>query len=79
MWNFLFTLVAGCCLPVDVMIFYKEPFGPIWTLVIMVSAFVPYTIIIADAMFPVKRLFIKNKGMYIFNKGDQAVENFNLL
>ena len=62
------------------MIFYKEPFGPIWTLVIMVSAFVPYMIIIADAMFPVKRLFIKNKkGMYISNKVDQAVKNFILL
>ena len=71
-WNMLFTILAGCCLPVDVLIFYKEPFGSIGTLIIMVAAFVPYMVMVADAMFPEKEMFVYSKGRKnytIFNGG----------
>ena len=71
-WNMLFTILAGCCLPVDVLIFYKEPFGSIGTLIIMVAAFVPYMVMVADVMFPEKEMFVYSKGRKnytIFNGG----------
>ena len=61
-WSLFFILIASCCLPVDVMIFYKEPFGPFGTLVVMVFAFVPFMTIVADAIFPEEEILVKLNG-----------------
>ena len=63
-WNIWGTMMAGLCLPVDVIIFYKEPLGTIGTLVAMVLGFVPFVIMIADAAFPEEEAIIEVKGMY---------------
>ena len=31
-----------CCIPVDILIFYKEPFGPIGTLCAQAFGFIPF-------------------------------------
>ena len=50
------------CLPVDVLIIYKEPFGMEATMFIIVLAFVPFLVIIGDAMYPEKETLVKTKG-----------------
>ena len=65
-WSLLFIIIASCCLPVDVMIFYKEPVGPFGTLVVMVFAFVPFMTIVADAIFPEEAVLVKLKGNLTF-------------
>ena len=46
------------CLPVDMLIFYLEPLGPLGTLIAMVLAFIPFSIIIADAIYPEKDVIV---------------------
>ena len=58
-WNFLGTAIASLCLPVDMLIFYIEPIGFVGTLMAMVMGFIPFTIKIADAVFPEKVVIIK--------------------
>lgn len=53
-WNFLGTVIAGLCLPVDMLIFYVEPIGFVGTLSAMVLGFVPFAITISDAVYPEK-------------------------
>ena len=62
-WNFLGTVMAGLCLPVDVLIFYKEPLGVIGTLLAMVFGFVPFGIMISDAAFPEEETLVSIGGM----------------
>ena len=58
-WNFLGTAIASLCLPVDMLIFYIEPIGFVETLIAMVMGFIPFAIIIADAIFPEKVVRIR--------------------
>ena len=51
------------CLPVDVLIFYKEPFGMIGTMFAMVWGFIPFLTLVADAAFPEKEIHIKTTGL----------------
>ena len=51
------------CLPVDVIIFYKEPIGMVGTMFAMVLGFVPFGIMIADAAFPETETVIITKGI----------------
>ena len=78
-------LMAALCLPVDVLIFYKEPFGVWGTLckflnhrniknillstVMLVFAFIPFFIMQAEAMFP-------EKSVYIVDKSKNSVKSF---
>ena len=55
-WNLLGTGIACLCLPVDMLIFYIEPLGFVGTMSVMVLAFIPFAIIIADAVYPVKEV-----------------------
>ena len=50
------------CLPVDVLIFYKEPFGMVGTMLAMVFGFVPFFVLNADAAFPEREICVKTKG-----------------
>ena len=54
--------MAALCLPVDVIIFYKEPLGPVGTLLALVWGFIPFSILIADAAFPDKEVTVVLKG-----------------
>ena len=44
------------------LIFYKEPLGTIATLLAMVLGFIPFVIIMADAAFPEKEVFVYANG-----------------
>ena len=50
------------CLPADVAIFYKEPFGVVGTLFVLVLAYVPFTIMQAEAFYPEKEVWIIDRG-----------------
>ena len=41
-WNLCGFLMHISCFPVDILIFYKEPFGPIGTLAAQVFGFIPF-------------------------------------
>ena len=58
-WNFLGTMTAVLCLPVDIFIFWIEPLGSIGTMVAMVLGFVPFGITIADAAYPEKEQYVE--------------------
>ena len=58
-WNLLGKGMAMMCLPIDVLIFYIEPIGFVETLIAMVMGFIPFAIIIADAIFPEKVVRIR--------------------
>ena len=51
-WSLVGFIVHATCFPVDILIFYVEPFGPIGTLASQVFAFIPFYIITASAIFP---------------------------
>ena len=61
-WNFLGTVTACLCLPVDILIFYTEPLGSFGTMAAMVLGFVPFCVVIADAAFPTKSITILANG-----------------
>ena len=44
-WNALGWLMHVSCLSVDILIFYKEPFGPVGTMAAQVFGFIPYYVI----------------------------------
>ena len=60
-WNMLMVLMFGICLPVDVLIFYAEPFGVFGTLGTTILAFAPFLSMVADSTFPVKKIWVKGK------------------
>ena len=57
-WNLLGTMIAALCLPVDILIFWIEPLGPIGTMAAMVLGFIPFTITVADAAYPEKEQYV---------------------
>ena len=63
-WNILGTSMATLCLPVDTFIFYKEPLGTIGTLMAMVLGFIPFCIMISDAVFPEDETLVSTEGRY---------------
>ena len=58
-WNLIGFTVHATCFPVDILIFYLEPFGPIGTLASQVFAFIPFYIIIATAIFPEEEGYVE--------------------
>ena len=60
-WSLLTTLMAAFCLPVDILIFYKEPVG-IWGTLLAPLSFIPFCVMCADAMFPDKEVLVKGLG-----------------
>ena len=61
-WSLLTTLMALFCVPVDILIFYKEPIG-IWGTLLAPLSFIPFCVMCADAMFPDKEVLVKGIGM----------------
>ena len=57
----MFVMFA-ICLPVDVLIFYAEPFGVLGTLGTTILAFAPFLTMVADSTFPVKTVWVKGKS-----------------
>ena len=55
------VLMFGICLPVDILIFYAEPFGVFGTLGTTILAFAPFLSMVADTAFPVKKIWVKGK------------------
>ena len=53
----------GICLPVDVLIFYKEPLGAFGTLFVTIWVLIPFLIMVADATFPEKEAVMVDKCM----------------
>ena len=51
----------GICLPVDVLIFYKEPLGAFGTLFVTIWVLIPFLIMVADATFPEKEAVMVDK------------------
>ena len=60
-WSLLTTLMALFCVPVDVLIFYKEPVG-IWGTLLAPLSFIPFCVMCADAMFPDKEVLVRGLG-----------------
>ena len=56
------SVMFGLCLPVDVLIFYAEPFGVFGTLGTTILAFAPFTSMVADSTFPVKEIWVKGRS-----------------
>ena len=55
-------LMFSLCLPVDVLIFYAEPFGVFGTLGTTILAFAPFLSMVADSTFPVKEIWVKGRS-----------------
>ena len=66
-WSLLTTLMALFCVPVDILIFYKEPIG-IWGTLLAPLSFIPFCVMCADAMFPDKEVLVKGLGRNPANK-----------
>ena len=60
-WNLLMGIMFGICIPVDVLIFYAEPFGVFGTLATTILAFAPFLSMVADSCFPVKKIWVKGR------------------
>ena len=77
-WNFLATITACFCLPVDMLIFYVEPLGFAGTNIAMVLATIPFCIVMADAAFPTtKEEVIANNHIITINRNSWT-EDFSL-
>ena len=50
------------CLPVDVLIFFKEPLGPFGTLFATIWAVIPFLVMVGDATFPEKEIIVEDKS-----------------
>ena len=61
-WNLLMLVMFGICLPVDVLIFYAEPFGVFGTLATTILAFAPFVSMVADSTFPLKNVWVKGRS-----------------
>ena len=62
MWNLVGNFAVSICLPVDCLILYTEPLGPIGTLFFIVFAFVPFLVVGADASFPEREALVSVNG-----------------
>ena len=51
-WSLITLTMFAVCLPVDVLIFYKEPLGAFGTLFVSMWVLIPFLVMVADAMFP---------------------------
>ena len=77
-WNFLATITACFCLPVDMLIFYVEPLGFAGTNIAMVLATIPFCIVMADAAFPTtKEEVMANNHITTVNRNSWT-EDFSL-
>ena len=56
------AVMFNVCLPVDVLIFYAEPFGVFGTLGTTILSFAPFFSMVADSTFPVKEIWVKGKS-----------------
>ena len=56
------AVMFNVCLPVDVLIFYAEPFGVFGTLATTILAFAPFLSMVADSTFPVKEIWVKGRS-----------------
>ena len=62
-WGLITLTMFGICLPVDVLIFYKEPLGAFGTLFVTIWVLIPFLIMVADATFPEKEAVMVDKCM----------------
>ena len=60
-WGLITLTMFGICLPVDVLIFYKEPLGAFGTLFVTIWVLIPFLIMVADATFPEKEAVMVDK------------------
>ena len=60
-WNLLMSVMFTFCFPVDVLIFYAEPFGVFGTLGATVLSFAPFVSMVAESTYPVKMIWVKGK------------------
>ena len=60
-WGVITLIMFGICLPVDVFIFFKEPFGAFGTLFATIWAVIPFCVMVADATFPEKEVTVVDK------------------
>lgn len=63
-WGLITLTMFGICLPVDVLIFYKEPLGAFGTLFVTIWVLIPFLIMVADATFPEKEAVMVDKCMF---------------
>ena len=63
LWSPFTVVIASVCLPVDVLIFYAEPFGVWGTLVVLCIAFIPFAVLQAEAMYPEREVWIIDIGL----------------
>ena len=61
-WGLITLTMFGICLPVDVLIFYKEPLGAFGTLFVTIWVLIPFLIMVADATFPEKEAVMVDKS-----------------
>ena len=61
-WGLLTLTMFNICLPVDVLIFFKEPLGPFGTLFATIWAIIPFLVMVGDATFPEKEVIIEDKS-----------------
>ena len=62
-WGLITLTMFGICLPVDVLIFYKEPLGAFGTLFVTIWVLIPFLIMVADATFPEKETVMVDQCM----------------
>ena len=65
LWGSIISIIACMCLPVDVLIFYREPFGFVGTMIVLVLGFIPFMSILAEAYFPNEEVWIIDRGVHI--------------
>ena len=61
-WGLLTLTMYSICLPVDVLIFFKEPLGPFGTLFATIWAVIPFLVMVGDATFPEKEIIVEDKS-----------------
>ena len=71
-WGLITLTMFGICLPVDVLIFYKEPLGAFGTLFVTIWVLIPFLIMVADATFPEKEAVMVDKCR-LNNAGSMAL------
>lgn len=55
-------LIFSVCLPVDILIFYTEPFGFVGTMIVLVAAFIPFMMMQAEAFYPEMEMWVVDRG-----------------
>ena len=61
-WGILNILIFSVCLPVDILIFYTEPFGFVGTMIVLVAAFIPFMMMQAEAFYPEQEMWVIDRG-----------------